>query len=146
MANIRQQIVDAIAASMKTISTSNGYSSTIKTVDVWLIRSLEESNLPAIVIRDTSDALPDDGIGAGRRDHELTIFLVAQFAGTSSLSQCRDLMSDMLAAIGTDPTLGGLAYDCSPLNTELIADEANKKVGFGQLILNVSYRSQLWQM
>jgi len=148
VANIRQNIVDALKTRMESITTANGYSATIKTVDDWLLRPLEDDSLPAVTIRDMGDTLPQDGIGAGRRDHELTLFLVVTFSGSSSLTQCRELMADMLTAIGSDPEHLGVAgvYDVAPLNTELIADEANKKVAFGQLVLSVLYRSTLWDM
>ena len=148
MANTRQLIVDALKTRMESITTGNGYSATIKTVEVWNTRPFEEKSLPSIVIRDTTDTLPQDGIGAGSRDHELTVFLVVQFAGSSSVDQCRELLADMLTAIGAAPENLGVTgvHDVAPLNSELIADEANKKVAFGQLVLSVLYRSPLWDM
>ena len=148
MANVRQQIVDALITRLEGITTANGYSATIETVSEWLLRPLEDSSLPAITIRDVGDTMPQDGISVGRRDHELTVFLLVQFSGHSSLSQCRELLADMLAVLGAAPDNLGVSavYSVEPINTELIADEANKKVGFGQLVISVNYRSSLWDM
>jgi len=147
LANIRQQIVDELTSRMASITTANGYSASIKKVQDWGDpRAIEEADMPAIMLRDSSDTMPQDSIGHGRRDHELSLFLVVAFAGGTPVASCREMLADMLTAIGTDATFGELAYDCEPLNAELMPDEANKKVGYGQIVLNIRYRSDLWDM
>ncbi len=146
MANKRQQIVDAIQARMKTISKANSYSADIKTVDVWNLRALEDNSLPAIQIRDITDQLPADGIGGGRRDHVLNVIIGVQFSGDTSDIQARELLGDVLTAIGEDETFSDLAYRTEPSVADLIPDEANKRICFGQIVLDVYYRTGLWEL
>ena len=151
MASIRQQIVDGIVTCMASITTANGYSDTILNVDLWKLRPYEEDQLPAIAIRDTSDDMPEDGVGAGRRDHNLSVFLVVEYSGKASDQQARDTLADMLAAIGASVDTGtpfGVdeVYDCTVDNSDLIPDEANRRVAFGRLVLTVKYRSAEWAM
>jgi hypothetical protein len=147
MANIRQQIIDAIEERMLTITEANNYSTTFKTVSVWRVREFEAHELPAMIIRDTSDDMPIESVGAGRRDHSLNVFLGIEFLGKTAEEQARETLADILAAIGVDETFGieNVAY-CHVTGTTLIPDEASQRVAFGQVVLTIIYRSGEWAM
>lgn len=138
MANIRQDIVDAIEARLSTISN-------IKTVTLWRINDLQASELPAIVIRDTVDDMPADGI-IGRRDHNLTVEVVVIFSGSTSAEKVREGIAAVMAAIGTDPTFGGLAYDTIPGNASMDLADSNMQHSAAQIDIVVRYRSGLWSI
>lgn len=129
---------------MNTISTANGYNSNVKTVSVWESVAAEEADLPEILIRDTSDSMPADGVGQARLDHELSVELSAALDGKTSVADARNLVADIVKAIGTDYTFGGLAFDTIVNSADLIADDANKVVAFAMVDITVRYRSTKW--
>ena len=143
MSTIRQSLVDALSARLKTITTVNGYSADLGVYE-WLVTPLEEEDLPAVIFRDTSDILDTDEIGS-RRKHELTFELDVATSETASADATRELLRDILTAIGTDKTFGGLAYDTEPLTVSLEVSETDQRIAGGQIIIEVKYyTSTLW--
>lgn len=137
MANIRQQIVTAI--SQRLVSVGD-----IKTVTVWRIADLQSSDLPAIIVRDTVDDMPADGVGNGRRDHRLNIEIEIIYSGVASAESVREGISLVLQALGADPTLGGLAYDMVPASASMDIADAAMQHSAAQMVVTVFYRSSLW--
>lgn len=139
MANIRQQIIDALETRMNTIAD-------IKKVLVWRASDLSPSELPAILIRDTVDTMPADGVGAGRLDHDLEISITAMFSGSTSAADAREMISDIIAAIGTDPTFGALAFDTILQSADLDLDDSAQLIAAAQINITIRYRSALWSI
>ena len=139
MANIRQQIIDALETRMNTISG-------IETVKVWRVSDLSPAELPAILIRDTIDNMPTDGVGMGRIDHDLEVGITAMFAGTTSPVNARDMVADIVAAIGTDSTFGGLAYDSVLQSADLDLDDAALLIASAHVTMTIRYRSGMWSI
>ena len=139
MANIRQQIIDALETRMNTIAD-------IETVKVWRVSDLAPAELPALLIRDTLDNMPADGVGAGRLDHDLEITITAMFAGTTSDSAAREMISDIVSAIGTDPTFGTLAYDTILQSADLDLEDSAQLIAAAQINLTIRYRSDMWSI
>jgi hypothetical protein len=135
--NIRQQIVDALETRMAAIGG-------IKKVAVWKVTDFAPAEHPVILIKDTVDSMPSDGVGKGKIDHELTIELTALFFGSTASSQAREVIASILAAIGTDSTFSGLAYDCVINSAELDIDETGKLISAAVIDMTVFYRSDLW--
>ncbi len=142
MANTRQSIVDALDTRLQTITTTNGYSANLG-VHEWLVTPLEESDLPAVIIRDTSDDIDTDEIGT-RRDHVLTIELDVAASATASTDSVRELCRDILTAIGTDKTFGGLVYNTEPTSVEMEVSEEDQRLSGGQIVIEVKYKTTLW--
>ena len=139
MANIRQQIIDALETRMNTIAD-------VEKVVVWRASDLSPDELPAIIIRDTIDTMPADGVGAGRLDHELDVSLTAMFAGNTSASDSREMVATIVASIGEDSTFGGLAYDTILLSADLDLDDSAQLIAAAQITLTIRYRSGMWSI
>jgi hypothetical protein len=146
MANVRQSIVDALQARLQTITTDNGYSTTIANVDVWKTVAYEQHNLPSIEIRDVDAVLSQEGISSGRIDHQLPFELAVSFVGDESPESARDIIADILRAIGTDETFGELAYKTEPNGVGLYANSLNTELAQGQVEITVYYRTSAWDM
>lgn len=144
MANTRQSIVDALDARLKTITTANGYSANLSVFE-WLVTPLEEADLPAVIFRDLEDDIDTDEIGT-RRDHVLNFELDVSASATASATTVRELMRDILTAIGTDKEFGGLAYDTEPTGAGLEVSEADQRVSGGQITLEIKYKTTLWSI
>jgi hypothetical protein len=144
MANTRQQIVDALDTRLQTITTLNGYSANLGVYE-WLVTPLEEADLPAVVFRDTVDDI-DDEKEFSRLDHTLTVELDVAASSTASADSVRELIKDILTAIGTDKEFGGLAYNTDVLTASLEVSEADQRLTGGQIIIEIKYRTALWEI
>lgn len=142
MANTRQQIVDALDTRLQTITTGNGYSANLGVYE-WLVTPLEESDLPAVIFRDTIDDI-DDEKEFSRLDHPLTIELDVAASSSASPASVRELIRDILTAIGTDKYFGGLAYNTDVLSASLEVSEADQRLSGGQIIIEIKYKTALW--
>jgi len=121
-ASIRQQIIDAVETRLKTIKVANGYETDIGlNVNVWHVTDLQEPELPAIDIRDTSESIEVRG---GNHICTLTIEIEAKVSGASSGVSMRDILADIIKAVGTDPSFSGLVQETKPLQ--------NDSFGFGK--------------
>ncbi len=137
--NIRQQIIDALETRLNTISG-------IEKVVVWRASDLAPAELPAILIRDTLDTMPADGVGAGRIDHDLDVDITAMFSGTTSATDAREMIADIVAAIGTDPTFSGLAFDTVLVSADLDLEDSAQLVAAAQINIIIRYRSSMWSI
>ena len=139
LANIRQQIIDALETRMGAITT-------IEKVAVWKASDLAPTDLPAILIRDTVDNMPVDGVGAGRLDHDLAVEITAMFSGNTSATDAREMIASIVAAIGTDPTFSGLAFDTILISADLDLEDSAQLIAAAQISLTIRYRSGMWSI
>ena len=112
-------------------------------VSVWKVTEFAPAEHPVILIKDTIDLMPDDGV-IGKTDHELTVELTALFFGATSARDSREMIASIIAAIGTDNTFGGLAYDTIVNSAELYLDETGKLISSVIIETTIYYRSDLW--
>lgn len=134
--NIRQQIINALEIRLAAITS-------IKKVAVWEVMDFAPAEHPVILIKDTIDLMPSDGV-VGKIDHELTVELNALFFGATAPALAREVVASILAAIGTDSTYGGLAYDTVINSAELDIDETGKLISAAIIDTTIFYRSDLW--
>jgi hypothetical protein len=141
----RQSIVDAIDARLKTILVAGGYNLDLgKNVFPWRVNPLGEDDLNGLVYRDM-----DEGgyVAVGQWQHELTVEIDIHIKhATDSRTQMRKAISDVLAAIGTDVTFGGLAEDVRPAGQDYIRITANDgSYMSAMLVFVVLYVSDPWK-
>ncbi len=139
MANTRQSIVDALETRLAAVDGVN-------LAAVWHVSDLATGDLPAVLIRDTQDEMPEVGIDAGRRDHKLSIEIEALAKGATALAAVRELIADIIAAIGTDYTFGGLAYDTQVATADVNLVDSATLIASAQLTLTIRYRTALWAL
>lgn len=122
LTSIRQQLIDALETRLKTIQVANGYETDIGlNVNVWHTTDFQESELPAIDIRDVSESVEVRG---GNHICTLTVEVEAKVSGSTSGVTMRDILADIIKAVGTDSTFTNLAQDTRPLQ--------NDSFGFGK--------------
>lgn len=116
MASHRQQILDSLSGRLLQITPGKIFrlpggdyicGSTINKVQPWRKNPYTVAELPAIAWRDKVTKMAPACIGASP-EHQLRIIFAAYHAGATAVGQARGILADMLAAIGSDPTCGGL--------------------------------------
>lgn len=143
----RQQILTLIDARLKLILTAGGYLTNAGAhVYPWLSRPVSTSNLLALAYRDTqenSEALTSGAIGYHR--HQLTIEVeVLVAAGATTMETMRQVLADVITAIGTDPHWGGLAEYTQPGFNRIDIDQENKVVGGALITFAIIYSTKAW--
>lgn len=143
---VRQQIVDAIVARFQSILIANGYSADIgNKVHEWKTVDLDPVKLPALLLRDTTDTMPTEGIG-DRRHHELAIETRLVFSGKTSAADARQMIGDVAKALGIDPTWGGLAYQTLLNSADIDMEHYDRLFCVAQVDFTVLYRTKLWTL
>jgi len=144
MSNTRIEIVNAVSASMKAISTGSGSYTDFNDVKVWRVTAYNDNDFPAINIRDISDiqsvwTLPK------RIKHSLTIEIEVAVSGNGTLNALREMISDVESAIGKDETFGGLALKTIPKKNELVSHQDKAKIGGALITIVVEYVTGRWK-
>lgn len=135
----RQQIVDALATAMATITTGNGYQTDAgANVSTWLIRDLDETELPSIEVRDVGQSV---GSAISTSEWNLNVEIEITAAGTTAPAICRAAMADVYQALGVDNTLGGLAIRVDSSGDDLTVDQTESKIARGTVAIEVAYRT-----
>ncbi|MCC7202446.1 MAG: hypothetical protein IT393_07295 [Nitrospirae bacterium] len=138
----RQQIVNAIDGKLKTILVSNGYETSLgnNVYEYWDV-ALEESELPGVIWRDSSEICTP--LISDMQDRLLTVSLTLQAIGADAPKQLRKMIADIEKAIKTDLTWGGLAIDTDPVNmTEAFEIEHKEHlVGACRIEFTLKYRT-----
>lgn len=146
MISKRQQIVNAIDARFKTITTANGYVTNIgNRVACWETVDLSRLETMMLLYRDRlADILdsPHD-----RSDHRLGFEanIVAK-AGALTADEVRAMINDVSKSLGVDYTLGGLAISTRVISHEVDdIEQLGKIVGGGTVRFEVLYRTALFE-
>ncbi len=136
MANEQQDIIDAIIARLKTVTTANGYTSDIgKDVREWDIArdSAEEVGKQSITdVRDNGDV---DVTDKDFFEHDMPVEITVHVAGGTAVTQARDIIYDIYRAIGTDPELSSLVNKTSPQNHRVEVDQGERRVS--RVVVNI---------
>lgn len=126
LTSVRQQIIDAVETRLKTIKTANGYETDIGlNVNVWHTTDFQETELPAIDIRDVSEVMEVRG---GNHICTLTVEIEAKVSGSASGVTMRDILADIIKAVGTDSTFSNLVQETRPLQNDSFGFGKNDKL------------------
>lgn len=139
MADKRQQIVDAIKVRLAGIRTANGYNTEIGLhVFEWKVKAFSESELPGVAFRDTDPKVRE--LTGGMQEVSLPVeFIIGAASGASTMQVLREAIEDVLSAINSDFTWGGLAWDTAVDTVEAFAEHEGKLTGLGRIVATVKY-------
>lgn len=142
--SIRQDIAEAIDTRLKTIKTTAGYKTNAGTnVFDWIDRDLADSELDAIIYRDTLNDLEIESFG--RSINQIRVEIEGKTKSTTTTAkQCRLLIEDIYKAISTDETWGGLALQTQPVSDEIEVRMQDKIMGTARIVVNIMYESARW--
>ena len=143
--SIRQQIITALDTRLKTIRTASGYQTDAGAhVFDWEERTLDDSELDAIVYRDRQNA-PAAATLSKLLHYTITveIELKTKAAGNTA-ARLRKMLADILKAIGTDETFSGLATRTTPGQDEIDIQQDDKIKGQARLTISIEYEATKW--
>ena len=153
MSSRRQQIVDAIETRLGLIAPGFTFSlpdgayicgSTLLGAYSWRKAPFSKAELPAVRFTDdNAEVVPGPST---QHESRLKISLDGVMAGGTSASAARALMADVVAAIGSDPRWGGLAFWTDIHSHSIDVDQAGDVVSACQVVFTVTYRTPLWRM
>lgn len=142
--SIRQQIIDAIDTRFKAITTTNGYKTNIGVhVFDWLDRELADSELDALIYRDTVNEIIQGTIHDYSNQLHLEIEVKTKNASTTA-KQVRMMIEDIYKAIGTDDRWSGLAIDTQPVSETIDIQEWDKIMGSATIVVVIEYDTDKW--
>ncbi|GAF85152.1 unnamed protein product [marine sediment metagenome] len=135
--SVRQQIINAFKTRLGTVLIAGGYETDLgSNVFEWKTAEWQESEMPGVDVRDPSEA---GVIRGGDHEFALSIELEVKVTGTTSPSQVRDIIGDIITAIGTDPGFGGLVQGFEPVQNPSMGFDQKDKT-FGSILLNFDLR------
>lgn len=147
MSSVRQQIVDAVDARLKTIKIQNGYDSDLgNSVFRWPTNFIAHDKTTALIYRDLDAEVFD--AAHNKSDHRLNFVAeIMARLGTITDSEIRKMLNDVSRALGVDHTLGGLAITLK-ITAHSINDmeQTEKIIGAGTINFTVHYRTNQFEI
>jgi hypothetical protein len=151
MATIRTQILAAFLARVQSITIANGYGSLLGKVVMTNSDTETEALFPgealACVIRDRGgqELAGMAGENFGTIEVEISVFCADPVQATAD-ELCRSAHADLLAAIGTDKTFGGLCDDTVTAGADFVTvQKAKSAITITQKAV-INYRAQRWNL
>ncbi len=147
----RQDIISAVDARLKAILISGGYITNIgQNVKEWYqvpvdaaVNDLLSYEDPTCKRIDPPDEEDDNAAAYDYKRLTVNIFVIT--SGSTAPAKLRIYIADVLKAVGSDVTWGGLA-----LNTTLDGDDSEvvhekKKLGGTQITIYIDYKVVQWE-
>ncbi len=142
--SIRQQIIDELICIFGKLTKLYGHKTNLgSNVFEWKTTNFQESDLPGIMLRDTTETVDTRGL---RHFYTLTIETESKFQASTTTNIAREVIADIICVLGQNVTLGGLVYNIRPVEIELLNFEKTDK-NFGTVLINfeVEYSTELFQ-
>jgi hypothetical protein len=139
---IRHRILKAIDTRLKAVLKAGEYNTNLgQNVFEWRETDLQEAELPGVKYRDKNN---ETVITVGKHLQVMPVTFDLYWTGTAE--DIRKLIADLIKAIGTDITWGGLAEDTTPPgdSEEIRAEQNDKKIWHAQLKFTVEYLTDPW--
>ena len=141
--SIRQSIINAIDARLKTITIANSYETDLgRNVFEHRTTALGDSELPGINFRDVGCDVSEEDVAIGQHGYELIMeaeILVKE--GSTTAVQIRKMIADVIKAIGVDPRWGNLAVRTSPVSDSLKFEQSEKIIAGALLTFPIIFRT-----
>jgi hypothetical protein len=143
--SIRQQIITKLDTRLKAILIASGYKTNLgQRVFDWRDPAFGQTDLAGLSYRDVSTgnvetvtiAWPDS-----LQEFPLTVEM--ELKGTTP-AVMRQMMADVLKAIGVDPTWDGLAISTEYLGDETDTEEQEAVIGATTMRILITYRTKAW--
>lgn len=141
MAN-RQDILDAVKARLQEILVANGYRTDLGLhVFEWKTTAFAQNEMPGITYRDTEENIRP--LTGGMEDVSLTVELIlCVSSGSVTMANLREAIDDVVKAIHSDWSWGGLAWDTAIGPIDAFADNEGKLTGTAKIVATVKFERQ----
>jgi hypothetical protein len=140
---IRQRIITSLDARLKTILVANGYQTDVgANIFDWRAEALEESDLPALIYRDTLCNTEISNISS--YTHRMTVEIIAVVANDTPMAIIRNIIADIDKAIGVDDRWGNLAVLTERTGDESGVEIDDRKYAGCRLTVVITFRTLGW--
>lgn len=117
----RQQIMNAIKTRLQSISVANGYETDLgNCIYEWKLSVYQSTELPGADLRDTTETVVNT---IELHQHDMTVDVKILGNTTSLAADIRKRLADVVKAVKTDLTWGGLAENTVIIGEDLIEAE-----------------------
>jgi hypothetical protein len=143
--SVRYQIISLVMARMKTIKKTASYKTDLGN-NIFHMRPtpLQDTEAPGMNILD-HDNEKAPSAAAGRYRNTISIDLeISLAAGTATITDCYDVIEDVLKAIGMDDQWSGLADDTQPKGDKIEIDQDGKITGKVTVSIEIEYETAKW--
>lgn len=145
MAIKRQTIVDAIVTRLQLILVASGYYTNAgSNVFKWLVSGVDQSQLPALIVRDVQDDIDSqEFLGAADQWTRSLMVEIEALAGPSSTTDTtvRQLVVDVYKALGGATTLSGNAIDIVGVGDSMVVTQDGRQIAGAKITVRVIYRT-----
>ncbi|MGL5805955.1 MAG: hypothetical protein ACRC11_11010 [Xenococcaceae cyanobacterium] len=139
----RLDILLAIGSRLGEIAIANSYNTNIGGQSFyWHDLDFEYGALGAVTYRDAEEDNVEVNI---RRDNQLHLEIEAIAFADDTLATGENLLSDLISAVGKDPTWGGLSTKTTIVRNEKAVETNGKTAVRVILYLDIFYRTNLWE-
>lgn len=140
---IRQLIMTNLKSRLQGITVAGGYETGVGArVYEWREYAIEESEMPAIVIRDREMSYPEPGYNV--HDNVLTVTISTYAGGTTTTEDLRKVRGDIINCISKDLTFGGYAYDVEPGGEVMTQIHEETRSGDDDYTIMIKYHTPAW--
>ena len=137
--NIRQQIMGKLDTLLKTIKTTASYETNLgNSVYEWREYPIGDTAGPACVYKDTDNY---EILCTNTWRHKLHVEIIL-YGNTAT--QVRQMIADVIKAIGTKQTWDGLAQKTEPIAEDTGAEQKNKLVFISHLTFEIWFNTTYW--
>lgn len=138
----RQQLISALDTRLKTVLASGGYETDLGQNVQWYRQEPFAETESGISCEDTESA--PEWIGAGVQLRRLSVEIRIAMPAGVAMADLRKGIADVVKAVGTDLTFGGLAEDCILGEVPSEVEEASARAGGAIVNLVVEYTTEPW--
>ena len=143
--SIRENVLSALATLLSGITTAGGYETNMgNSVNRGLRESLEENDLPAIVIMEGTEDVVNDIIGKNSCNLNVMIHGFTAYTNDDSGNWSvigNKMIADIVKIVGTDTTLGGVAIDIQPGVRAIGDPDPENKTQAVEVDFTIQYRT-----
>ncbi len=136
----RQQIINELVSIFQKNTKLYGHKTNIgSNVSEWKVSNFQESDLPALNIKDPSEEVTV--VGKNHR-YKLTIEIEARVSISTTIQTAREIIADIMVIMGENCTINGLVFNITPVSNELLDfGRADKKFGAISLQFEADYQT-----
>jgi hypothetical protein len=154
VSNKQQTIYDAVKARMATVTTANGYTSNVgQKFNEWQTTPIDFANdatlLPCICLNDPREVnfgAPSGNENSGQRLFGIEFEAMLMLAeADQTATKARQARADVIKAIGTDHSFGGLLVRTEPGDAELMLDKDGTRVSGVRMKFTCKYNRKPWE-
>lgn len=141
--SLRQQILQNVADTLATVTTANGYSTTIGTISLGSMSPLESLGLPFVSVLPVSDT-PAYGAQVLRRTLLFTCRLWVDVpVGGSAVPGLEGLLADIEHALRTDSLRGGMAHDTREMGVNYVYLVSSERLEGADVHFEIDYTTTI---